>query len=305
MTQGEGPRLARRTVLSLPVAACALPAAQGGKQNCEEIRRFAAPEARQAVAVDAEHFYAIGNRAIAKYDKKTGRRIAVWECEAGRPLTHLNSGVVRAGVLYCAHSNYPGVPMVSSLEMWDTKTLRHTGSHSFGILAGSATWFDWNAGHWYGTFAHYGGSGGEPNRDPRWTTLLQFDAQWRPLQGWVYPQAVISKQGQYSISGGVFGAGGRILCTGHDEPEIYVLSFPKGGSTLVLEDTFGTPMHGQGIAWDPSSPGTLYGISRATGEVVVTSIRESTRPEPARDPRLRAAAGSLTSAYVPARHGCR
>jgi hypothetical protein len=35
-------------------------------------------------------------------------------------------------VLHCAHSNDPGVPTVSSIEMWDAKTLRHTGSHSFG-----------------------------------------------------------------------------------------------------------------------------------------------------------------------------
>lgn len=273
MTERESARIARRTVLSLPLATGALRAEPGRRWTCEEVRRFPAPEANQAVAVDAAHFYAIGNRVVAKYDKTTGKRIAIWECESGKPLTHLNSGIVRAGVLYCAHSNFPGVPMVSSIETWDAKTLRHTGSHSFGIFAGSATWFDWHGGNWYGTFAHYGGSGGEPNRDPRWTTLLQFDAQWRPLQGWVYPQEVVAKLGQYSISGGVFAPDGRIFCTGHDEPEMYAIRFPEGGSTLVLEDTFATPIHGQGIAWDPSSPGTLYGISRSTREVVLTRIR--------------------------------
>lgn len=251
----------------------ALQTAEPGGWRSEEVRRFKAPEANQAVAVDAEHFYAIGNHAIAKYGKRTGERIAGWECPAGKPLNHLNSGVVRSGVLYCAHSNYPGVPMVSSIEMWDTQSLKHTGGHSFGIFAGSATWIDFLAGDRYVTFAHYGNRAAEPNRDPRWTTLIQFDEGWRQLQGWVYPEEVISKLGQYSISGGTFAAEGRIFCTGHDNPEIYVLRFPDGGSTLVLEDTFAVPNHGQGIALDPTESGTLYAIDRAAAEVIVFRVR--------------------------------
>ena len=124
----------------------------------KEVRRWPAPEANQAVAVDARHFYAIGNHVIAKYDKKTGQRVSDWECEKGNPLIHLNSGIVRDGVLYCAHSNYPSVPMVSSIEMFDTKTMRHTGTHSFGIVDGSATSIDFRQGRWYVTFGHYGTS---------------------------------------------------------------------------------------------------------------------------------------------------
>jgi outer membrane protein assembly factor BamB len=239
------------------------------------MRRFKAPEANQAVAVDAAHFYAIGNHVVGKYEKRTGERVALWQCEAGKPLNHLNSGVVREGVLYCAHSNYPGVPMVSSIETWETKTLRHSGSHSFGIFAGSATWIDFRAGHRYVTFAHYGNRAAEPNRDPRWTTLIQFDAEWRQVQGWVYPEEVIAKLGQYSISGGVFAGDGKLFCTGHDNPEIYVLRFPEGGSTLALEETFAVPNQGQGIAMDASELGTLYAIDRAKGEVIVIRVRRT------------------------------
>jgi hypothetical protein len=42
------------------------------------LRRFSAPEASQAVAVDDRFFYAIGSAAIGKYDKATGNRIAAW-----------------------------------------------------------------------------------------------------------------------------------------------------------------------------------------------------------------------------------
>ncbi len=266
--------LTRRQALCLPFAAAALDAAPVQWRG-EEVRRFAAPEATQAVAVDAGHVYAIGNYIIGKYDKKTGKRLSGWECEKGNPLIHLDSGAVHGGVLYCAHSNYPALPMVSSIETWDARMLQHTGSHSFGILDGSATWMDLHQGHRYVTFAHYRNAADEPGRDPRWTTLIQFDSEWRRLQGWVYPDEVVSRLGQYSISGGVFTPDGKLLCTGHDNPEVYALQFPQGGSTLVLEAIFAVTFHGQGIALDPSDPEMLYGIDRATREVVVTRIRRA------------------------------
>ena len=76
----------------------------------QELKRYEAPEARQAIAVDSDCFYAIGNSSVAKYSKESGARIAGWECLEGKPLIHLNSGVVLDGRLYCAHSNYPAFP---------------------------------------------------------------------------------------------------------------------------------------------------------------------------------------------------
>jgi outer membrane protein assembly factor BamB len=274
MMKRIGGRLTRREALCLPVAAAALRASPS-RLRCEEVRRIAAPEANQAVAVDADHFYAIDNSAIGKYEKKTGKRVSGWECERGKPLIHLDSGVIHDRVLYCAHSNYPDLPMVSSIETWDTKTLRHTGSHSFGIFNGSATWVDIRDGYRYVTFAHYRNNADEPSRNPKWTVLLQFDSDWRQLQGWVYPEEVVSKLGNYSISGGLFAPDGRLYCTGHDNAEVYVLRFPEGGSALVLEDIFPIPMNGQGIALDASEPGTLYGIDRRKREIIVTRLRAS------------------------------
>jgi hypothetical protein len=262
--------MTRRQTLGLPLLFAAPPP----RWRAEEVRRFPAPEANQAVAVDAAHFYAIDNHAIGKYDKKSGKRLAGWQCERGRPLIHLNSGVVRDGVLYCAHSNYPGVPMVSSIEMWETGSLRHALTHGFGIYAGSATWLDFYREHWYVTFGHYGNRGGEPGRDARWTTLIRFDRDWRRLEGWAYPDEVISRQGGFTISGGVFTPDGRLLATGHHDPEMYVLAFSQGGGTLALEEIFPTTIPGQGIARDPSQPGILYGIDRAKREVVVVRVAE-------------------------------
>ena len=92
--------------------------------------------------MDADHFYAITNRRIGKYDKRSGEQVGFWEGEAEGPIIHLDGGIVLDGQLYCAHSNYPGVPMVSSTEIFDTETMDHVGSHSFGIFGGSATWLD-------------------------------------------------------------------------------------------------------------------------------------------------------------------
>jgi hypothetical protein len=265
-----GFRPTRRQALALPFA-FAMRAA-GPSLRCEEVRRIAAPEANQAVAADAGFLYAIDNHAIGKYDKKTGQRVANWACENGKPLIHLDSGVIHDGVLYCAHSNYPGVPMISSIETWDTQTLRHSGSYSFGIFTGSATWVDIHQGFRYVTFAHYRGNGDEPGRDARWTTLMQFDSEWRPRQSWVFPEAVVSRLGQMSISGGVFARDGRLFCTGHDNAELYILRFPEGGSVLVLDEIVPTMIHGQGIALDQMDAGLLYGIDRPKRELVIARL---------------------------------
>src|SRR5262245_37925689 len=73
----------------------------------KEVRRYDAPEAVQAVAVDADHFYAIGDDVVAKYTKSTGELVKRWKSSPELPLSHLDSGVVIDGKLYCANSNYP------------------------------------------------------------------------------------------------------------------------------------------------------------------------------------------------------
>ena len=67
--------------------------------SAEKVTSFAVPEARQAVAVDANHFYAIDNRVIGKHDKRTGRRVAEWKGPAAGQIIHLNSGVVIEGAI--------------------------------------------------------------------------------------------------------------------------------------------------------------------------------------------------------------
>ncbi len=252
-------------------ASCAR--AQGDGARFEEVKRFPAPEALQGVAVDARHFYAITNRAIGKYDKKTGLPVKKWKDAPGGPFIHMDSGVVLDGRLYCAHSNFPATPMTSSIEIFDTKTLEHVGSHSFGIFEGSATWIDRKDGCWWVAFAQYAGKGGEPGKGPASTTLVKFDGEWRRLGGYVYPAAVVEKFGEMSNSGGSWGDDGLLYITGHDNAEIHALALPRAGSVLVLEKTLPVAAEGQGIAWDRSEPGSMYTVIRSKGEVVVSKLR--------------------------------
>lgn len=248
-------------------------ACQGESTSSVEPGAFSAPEADQAVAVDREHFYAIDNTEIGKYEKATGKRVGGWKGEEGGPIIHLNSGIVIDGQLYCAHSNYPGIPMVGSIEIWDTETMEHVGSHSFGINAGSTTWIDFKDDHWYVAFVHYARFAAQLGTDPRWSTLIKFDREWRPIESWVYPAKALKRFNPHSNSGGAFGPDGLIYATGHDRPEIYVLDFPEAGSVLEYVDTIEVNCEGQGIAWDPSDPWVLWVMRRSDSTIIPTRIR--------------------------------
>jgi len=62
-------------------------------QELIEFIRYNVPEAKQAVAVDRDHFYVINNSIITKHKKQNGELVVKWDgTDVGIP--HLNSGVV-------------------------------------------------------------------------------------------------------------------------------------------------------------------------------------------------------------------
>jgi hypothetical protein len=261
--------------------AAALPAMAeeaGPPQGSSElIQRFQIKEARQAVAVDAEAFYAVDNTAIAKYDKKTGTLISKWEGDKASGVIHLDSAAVVDGKLYAAHSNYPDWPMASSIEVWDAATLKHIESHSLGIERGSLTWLDRDAqGRWWGAFANYNrvfdkspiAYGNKYN-----TQLVRFDADWRVAEAWIFPDALVEKFDDMSNSGGSWGPDGKLYVTGHDNPELYVIELPEIGATVRWVGTIPAEIGGQGFAFDHSQPGVIYGIIRKKDGNKVTVSR--------------------------------
>ncbi len=233
----------------------------------EELRRFKAAEANQGVAVDAAHFYAITNRAIGKYRKDTGERVAGWEGPKEGRIIHLNAGFVLDGKLWCAHSNFPAMPMQSSVEIWDTETMAHEKTIDLSHIDGSLTWMNLRDGQWFACFAHYA-----KTSDPANTRVVKFDAQWKTLEAFRFPKELVAKFGKSSSSGGSFAFGGRLFITGHDEQELYALDVPEKGEVLTWKTTIPISAHGQAFAWDRDEEGLFYSIERKTREVIVSRI---------------------------------
>jgi hypothetical protein len=241
----------------------------GAKPVLEQLAEFAVPDANQGVGVDRDHFYAVNNRTIGKYDKRTGVLVKKWQGEKDGPIKHLDSAMVMNGRIYAAHSNYPEWPMTSSVEIFDADTMEHVGTHSFGIRWGSLTWMDWHDGHWWMTFANYDrllGPGKTPYGHKANTVMVKFTPDYRPLASWTMPKVLLDKFELMSNSGGSWGPDGFLYLTGHDPAELYRMRLPKAGSILELVDIIPMNIRGQGIAWDRTSPGVIYGIIRATAK---------------------------------------
>lgn len=243
-------------------------------QQSKLLRTYSVKEVKQAVAVDERYFYTINNSTILKYDKASGVLISEWD---GAPvgIKHLNSGVVIKGKLYCANSNYPTIPMSSSVEIFDVKEMKHIGSHSFGIAPhGSLTWVEQKDGFWYAGFANYAGKEASEGRDVRWTSIVKYNKDWAETESWIFPENLVALFTPKSNSGGVWSGDGKIYCTGHDRAEVYVLKIPASGYTLEHTKTIPVDIQGQGISIDKSvkAKTIIYGFRRSDNTVTVSEI---------------------------------
>jgi hypothetical protein len=265
------PRSAALGVASLLIAIVQACTSEAEGPRARVLHRYAAKEAGQAVAVDERFFYAINSAAIGKYDKNTGAPAGAWQNEAGGHVKHLNSGIIVERELFAAHSNYPDVPMASSIEVFDTAQMSHLRTIALPSGLGSATWVDRADGDWWVTFANYAGKGGEPGKGPETTTLVRFDASWRQSGSWRFPAEVVTRWHGMSSSGGTWTSGHRLVTTGHDARELYVLELPQSGPALILRAIVPMESEGQGIAIDRTS-GLLYSIQRRTKEVLVSQL---------------------------------
>ncbi|MEX5632704.1 hypothetical protein [Parafrankia sp. FMc2] len=238
------------------------------------IRRYAAFDANQGVAVDGKYFYAVDNRTITKHDRATGAPLLQFVSDATGPLIHFDSATVVDGKLYAAHSNYSQVPMTSSIEVFDTRTMRHLDTFSFGIDRGSLTWIDRHDGAWWAGFANYDNNGadGTPyGGGSQNTQIAKLDDRFEVVEAWIAPPDLVNRFRPMSNSGGSWGPDGRLWLTGHDHPEAYVVELPAAGSTLTWVATVALPdVEGQAIAWDRSDRKhpTFWAIKRTTKEVL-------------------------------------
>ncbi len=255
-------------------------AAQVHKVEATLLQQFDTFDARQGIAVDTSHFFAINNTRITMHDKTSGQASLQWDNEtddSNNQLIHLDSGMIIDGLLYAAHSNYPNSPMSSSVEIWNTSTLEHVDSHNFGPLPGSLTWLDFHQGNWWATLANYDVI--QPGEQEAYgttaaTLLVKMDRDFTILERWQFPPALLERFTPMSNSGGSWGADGFLYITGHDHPEVYVLRIPPQGNEIQWLATVSVPwIEGQGIAWDRSvTQRVMWGLTRSKNKVIRFSI---------------------------------
>jgi hypothetical protein len=162
--------------------------------------------------------------------------------------------------------------MISSIEIFSTDDLKHTGSHSFGIKYGSCTWADYYQNSWWICFAHYDQFKKDIGTGTESTVVVRFDGEWNEKESWTFPVDVISEIRPMSASGGSWGPDGNLYITGHDSAKVYILRLPRSGSVLEYLRSAKIASHGQGIAWDRSAKNILYGIIRKDNSVVVSEL---------------------------------
>lgn len=263
--------MSRRLEFAVLLAVLAGPALAQPRLQAELVRRYDAAEANQGVAVDAAALYAIGNSAIGRYDRRTGKKTGAWSGDP-KVYPHLNSCAALGAELVCASSNYPATPMTSTVEVFDRAKLTHLRSIPLGHQAGSLTWMLRRDGAWWGGFANYDGRGGEPGRDHTATALVKFDDAWKVQGQWGFPASVLARFAPRSASGGAWSDNGLLYVSGHDRAEIYVLRLPKAGTVLEHVATVASPIEGQAIALDPVDHRVVFGISRELRQVVAVRL---------------------------------
>lgn len=234
-------------------------------------------DANQGIAADRRYFYVVDNQRITKHDKATGRPLLQFAGAEDGPIVHLDSAVVVGDNLYAAHSNYSESPMESSVEVFDTRTMRHVGTHSFGIYRGSLTWLDRHDGAWWAGFANYDripAGQTEPYGETYNTQVVKLDDDFLVVEAWTIPRQILDRFKPMSNSGGSWGPDGRLWLTGHDLGEAYVMELPAAGSKLDWIATVHLPgVEGQGIAWDRSGDRpVLWTIKRTTSQALSFTV---------------------------------
>ncbi len=265
------------TLAAPPAAAPLAAAAEPPVFTATLARSYDTFDANQGVAVDDKYFYVVDNRSITKHDKATGQPVLQFAGNSDGPIIHMDSGAVVNGKLYAAHSNYSEYPMESSIEVFDTRTMRHITTYSFGIYRGSLTWLDRHDGAWWAGFANYDvipSGQTKPYGETYNTQVVKLNDAFQVVEAWTIPKTILDRFKPMSNSGGSWGPDGRLWLTGHDLGEAYVMRLPAAGSELEWVATVNLPdVEGQGIAWDRSGrQPTLWTIKRTTRQALSFSV---------------------------------
>ncbi len=236
-------------------------ASAGMAQQARTERVIAADHARQGVASDGESIYVIDNNTITRIAIADQKVTGEWSGDK-KLFPHLNSCTVVEAELVCASSNYPAVPQLSTVEIFDLMTLKHKESIALGPMPGSLTALDRYDGKWWATFANYDDRGTPEGRSHRDSFVAQLDDDFRITRMWGLPDAVLDRLAPSSISGASWSDDGQLYLSGHDKSELYVVALPQAGGVLRHIVTLGIDTHGQAIDIDPADNTLIWSIDR-------------------------------------------
>lgn len=260
-----------KTLLSVAAILSTLTAANAQARDIIAERRIPAEHARQGVASDGSNVYAIDNSDITRIRLTDGAVTGEWHGDP-KIFPHLNSCTVVAAELVCASSNYPALPQLSTVEVFDLATLEHVRSISLGAMPGSLTVLDRHDEAWWAVFANYDNRATPAGRDHRDSFVAKLDDDFRILRMWGLPDEVLERLAPSSISGGSWDDAGHLYLSGHDKPEIYVMQLPRAGGLLDLVATLPIASRGQAIDVDPSDPTLLWSIDRGTRTIIGSRV---------------------------------
>lgn len=265
--------------------------AQGEQASGSEntVQRQIPVQATQGVAVDENYFYAISNTKIVKYDKKKAHEIATWNADKKKKeyehFTHMNSGTVIEGKLYCAHSQYWVDPNDNTVEIWNIEgeALTHEKTIPMPREHGSLVWIDRRSdGSWWMCYAVYGKN---KNKDTRLVRYHYKNKKFIEVDKWVFPKQVVANWKTWSCSGGSWGPDGFLYVTGHDGACVYVLEFDSDNQLRYVRTEKDVGIDGQAIAWDRfSARPILWGIikNKKVSLTLIPKKKDEQRNQPGR-----------------------
>lgn len=251
---------------ALALAVGVVAAAPAAAQDAVSERVIAADHARQGVASDGRSVYAIDNSAITRIAIADGTVTGEWTGDPAQ-FPHLNSCTVVERELVCASSNYPAVPQLSTVEIFELATLEHIRSVALGAMPGSLTALDRHDGKWWATFANYDDRGTPDGRSHRDSFVAQLDEDFRILHMWGLPDSVLDRLAPSSLSGASWSDEGLLYVSGHDRPELYAMALPRAGGVLTHVATVSILSHGQAIDLDPHDKQLIWSIDRKSRTV--------------------------------------
>jgi hypothetical protein len=222
-------------------------------------------EARQGITVDDLYFYAISDRHVGKYERKSGKKVLSRKYDDN--IKHLNGGFIDGDNLVCTHNpkginsivtiNKHNLEIINRYDLTNTKLTNNINSTFIDGTNSYLTWISRYNSKTYGVIAFY-----KEHVDN--TIFCEFDEKFNIINSWKFPKKVLSRLKPWSVSGG-FVKNGYIYASGHDKGEIYILHIKDDKNILELLEIIDVKSSGQGVSYHNNN---LFVIHRKKKQVI-------------------------------------